>query len=137
MASQDKHMSSYSSSLIYIVDDDPAILHSTRFLLEGEGFSVRSFKNGLDLLEVFPGPEPRCVLLDQVMPGLPGLEVIGRLRDLDAHIPVILITGHPDPGIRRRAQAVGIPLVDKPFVFEALLDMIPPTDSLEKAGVSS
>jgi FixJ family two-component response regulator len=121
-------MASNRKSFIFVVDDDPAILHSTRFLLEGEGFSVRAFRSGLDLLEAFPGPEPRCVLLDQVMPGLPGLEVVGRLRDLDAQIPVILITGHPDPAIRTRARAVGIPLMEKPFVFETLLDMIPPDD---------
>lgn len=119
-------MASDHSSFIYVVDDDAAILHSTRFLLEGEGFSVRAFGSGQDLLDAFPGPEPRCVLLDEVMPDLPGLEVVDRLRDLDARIPVILITGHPDPDIRRRARNARVPLMEKPFAFETLLDMIPP-----------
>ncbi|MEE7501934.1 response regulator transcription factor [Methylobacterium sp. C33D] len=112
------------SNLIYVVDDDPAILHSTRFLLESEGHRVETFASGRELLAAFPGPNPTFVLLDHVMPGMDGLEVCGRLRDLDAGVPVILITGHPDPGIRTRASAAGIPLVEKPLAFDALMGML-------------
>lgn len=120
-------MASDRPTLIYVVDDDPAILHSTRFLLEGEGHAVEAFASGLDLLAVFPGPRPNCVLLDQVMPGLDGLAVVGRLRAIDVFVPVILVTGHPDPGIRSKARAAGIPLIEKPFAFEALLGMLAAT----------
>lgn len=111
-------------SLIYVVDDDPAILHSTRFLIECEGHRVETFANGSELLAAFPGPRPACVLLDQVMAGMEGLEVFGRLRTLDPHVPVVLITGHPNPGIRTRARAAGIPLIDKPLEFDALLCLL-------------
>ncbi len=70
------------------------------------------------------GPCPLCVLLDHVMPGMDGLEVCRRLRDLDARVPVILITGHPNPRIRIRAREAGVPLVDKPLAFEALVDLL-------------
>lgn len=117
-------MPSAPSSLIYVVDDDLAVLHSTRFLLESEGYRVETFVGGHELLAVFPGPAPAFVLLDQVMPGMEGLEVYARLRDLDAHVPVVLITGHPDPGIRSRARAAGLPMVEKPLAFDALLGML-------------
>jgi FixJ family two-component response regulator len=112
------------TNLIYVVDDDPAVLHSTRFLLESEGHRVETFAGGRELLAAFPGPSPAFVLLDQVMPGMDGLEVYGRLRALDARVPVILVTGHPGPGIRTRARAVGVPLFEKPLAFNALLGMI-------------
>ena len=120
-------------TLIYVVDDDPAILHSTRFLIECEGHRVETFADGSELLAAFPGPRPAFVLLDQVMAGMDGLEVFGRLRDLDAHVPVVLITGHPDPGIRTRARIAGIPLIEKPLVFDALFGLL----GQEAAGISA
>lgn len=113
-----------SASPIYVVDDDPAILHSTRFLFESEGHSVETFASGSELLLAFPGPCPLCVLLDHVMPGMDGLEVCRRLQDLDAGVPVILITGHPNPHIRTRARDAGIPLIDKPLAFETVAGLL-------------
>jgi CheY-like chemotaxis protein len=67
------------ASTIYIVDDDPAVLHSTRFLLESEGHPVAAFASGQELLAAFPGPSPALVLLDHLMPDIDGLEVWRRL----------------------------------------------------------
>ncbi|MBE7196870.1 MAG: response regulator [Parafilimonas terrae] len=117
-------MPSDPSALIYVVDDDTAVLHSTRFLLETEGHAVEIFPDGPSLLASFPGPNPTIVLLDHVMPGMDGLEVYGHLRSLDARVPVVLITGHPDPGIRSRARAAGLPLVEKPLASDALLGVL-------------
>lgn len=117
-------MPSDSNILVYVVDDDPAVLHSTRFLLESAGYRVEAFASGPELLAAFNGPNPAVVLLDHVMPGMDGLEVFGRLRDLDPRVPVVLVTGHPDPGIRTRARAVGVPLVEKPLASDALLGML-------------
>lgn len=117
-------MPSAPQSLIYVVDDDPAVLHSTRFLIECEGHRVKTFADGSALLAAFPGPRPAFVLIDQVMAGMDGLEVFGRLRSLDAQVPVVLITGHPDPGIRTRARTAGIPVIDKPLAFDVLLGLL-------------
>ncbi len=103
-------------SIIYVVDDDAAVLHSTRFLLESEGHRVETFADGPQLLAAIPGtlpatspgPRPACVHIDHIMPGMDGLEVLSRLRDLDARVPVVLITGHPDPRIRIAAAGARI-----------------------------
>lgn len=112
-------------SIIYVVDDDAAVLHSTRFLLESDGHCVETFVNGRDLLAAYPSPRPSCVLIDHVMPGMDGLEVLSRLRDLDARVPAVLITGHPDPRIRLAASGIGVPLIEKPLAFEIFQAMLP------------
>ncbi len=117
-------MRSKKGEVIYVVDDDPAVLHSTRFLLECEGHTVETFQDGPTLLAAFPGPRPSFVLLDHVMPVMDGLEVAARLRDLDARVTMVLMTGHPASAIRARARAAGIPVFDKPLVREALLGML-------------
>ena len=111
-------------SPIYVVDDDPAVLHSLCFLLESEGHAVEAFGSGPELLAAFPGPAPAWVILDYVMPGMNGLEVFARLRELAVRAPAVLITGHPDPRIRTRAREAGLPLVEKPLAFESLLAML-------------
>src|SRR3954467_6976119 len=97
-------MSMNPVSPIYVVDDDPAVLHSLCFLLESEGHRVEAFGSGHDLLAAFPGQIPSCVILDYVMPGMNGLEVFMRRRELDIRAPAVLVTGHPDPRIRTRAR---------------------------------
>lgn len=112
-------------SIIYVVDDDPAVLHSTRFLFESQGHRVETFASGRDLLAAYPVPRPSCVLIDHIMPGMDGLEVASRLRGLDARVPVVLVTGHPDPRIRIAAWGAGVPLIEKPFAYEVFRTTLP------------
>ena len=111
-------------SNIFVVDDDPAILHSMRFLLESEGHRVEAFASGDAVLQAFPGPSPAFVILDQVMPGMDGLEVFRRLRASGLATPAVLMTGHPDPGIRARARDAGLPLIEKPLALDAFMTML-------------
>ena len=106
---------------IFIVDDDPGVLSSLRFLLESEGYDVVSFHDGGELLSTFPPSRPGCLIIDVKMPGMDGIDVVQRLRALGVDAPVVLITGHPDPAIRTRAQAAGIDLIEKPLSQDALL----------------
>jgi two-component system response regulator FixJ len=106
---------------IFVVDDDPGALSSLRFLLETEGYTVATFRNGQDLLAIFPGADPSCVVIDYKMPNMNGLEVFLRLRQLQVDAPVILITGHPDPSIRRHAREAGVELIEKPLSQDLLL----------------
>lgn len=117
-------MSASVSAPVYVVDDDPAILHSLCFLLEGEGHRVEPFGSGACVLAAFPGPEPHCIVVDYVMPVMDGIEVFRRLRALDVRAPVILMTGDPGASVRRRARDIGLPLIEKPLAYEPLLAML-------------
>jgi FixJ family two-component response regulator len=61
------------------------------------------------------------------MPNMNGLEVFLRLRQLEIDVPVILVTGHPDPLIRRKAREAGVELIEKPLSQDVLLAAIKAT----------
>jgi len=110
--------------LVVVVDDDAAVRNSLKFSLEIEGFAVRDFSGGADLLSA---PDLRgcaCFVIDQNMPGLSGLDVVAKLRDRRDLLPVILITSHPTTSLRRRAADAGVCIVEKPLLGTTLFDKI-------------
>jgi two-component system, LuxR family, response regulator FixJ len=107
---------------IDVVDDDRDVLGSLRFLLESEGFQVRTFTSGSDLLKCPPVALPDCLIIDYKMDGMNGLDLFQRLRMLGRVSPVVLITGYPDETISTKAAAAGIRhVVLKPHVEESLI----------------
>ena len=87
---------------IVIVDDDPAVCNSLKFSLELEGFVVRTYESAANLLDDdFASCD--CFVIDQRMPGISGLELIAKLRDLKISTPTILLISHPNPTVSARA----------------------------------
>jgi FixJ family two-component response regulator len=109
---------------IFIVDDDPGALSSLRFMLESEGYAVAEFSSGLDVLAISVDSRPSCVIIDYKMPTMNGIDVFRRLRELYSDLPIILITGHPDPMIRHAAERTGVKLIEKPLSQDELLAAI-------------
>ncbi|MDA9548841.1 MULTISPECIES: response regulator transcription factor [unclassified Bradyrhizobium] len=122
------HLARPSSSpqpTIFVVDDDAAVLGSLRFLLETDGFSVRTFRSGTALLNLGAAPGPDCYVIDYKMPDINGIDLTGRLRKSHRDAPVILITGYPDENISARAATAGIKdVVLKPLLDENLVKCI-------------
>ncbi|MCB8877377.1 response regulator transcription factor [Acidisoma silvae] len=114
---------------IAVVDDDVAVLESYQFMLELAGFQVAAFTSALEFLEATAAP-PRCMILDQHMPLMTGLELAQTLREQQSQIPIMLITAVPTPAIRARAAELGITeVLEKPPNEEELLQFV--TVSLE------
>jgi two-component system response regulator FixJ len=110
---------------VYVVDDDDAVRDSVRLLLETNGQRVRTFAMAADLLSALPAALVGCLVLDYQMSGTNGLELIAALRTRNVNLPVILITGACNPGIRRRAKQAGVSkFLEKPFADGALLEAI-------------
>jgi two-component system response regulator FixJ len=110
---------------VFVVDDDAAVLGSLRFLLETDGFAVRTFRNATALLNARGAPGADCYVIDYKMPDINGIELAGRLRKSDRDTPVILITGYPDENISTRAAAAGVKdVVLKPLLDETLVKRI-------------
>jgi two-component system, LuxR family, response regulator FixJ len=114
-------MSSLAKPTVYVVDDDADVLGSLRFLLETDGFSVRTFRNGASLLNAVRSTGIDCFVIDYKMPDMNGIDLAGRLRNRDIAAPVILITGYPDENISARAEAAGVRhVLMKPLLDESL-----------------
>jgi FixJ family two-component response regulator len=119
-------MSSNTAPLVLIVDDDAAVLNSLGFMLETEGFKVRTLGDvGELLLLAASTPAPDCLVVDYSMPVMNGFDVLRWLRDKQVNAPAILITGHPDRGLRGRALEAGFArVVEKPLLDTQLADDI-------------
>lgn len=109
---------------VAVVDDDPAVLDSLRFLLEVAGHRVVTYGSAAEFLRN-QASKPSCLILDHHMPEMTGLELAARLRNERADVPVLLITGSPSPAILARAAQPGIEVVlEKPPDDEELLQFV-------------
>jgi two-component system, LuxR family, response regulator FixJ len=112
-------------SMIYVVDDDYDVRTSLRFLLETEGFEVRTFRSGSALLGSSTRNRADCLVVDYKMAELDGLELATRLRRLDVSTPIILITGYPDENIAAKASSAGVrQVLLKPNLEGNLVDCV-------------
>jgi two-component system response regulator FixJ len=110
--------------LILIVDDDPALRSSLEFILGIEGYKVRSYANGRDLLDDADLPEQGCLVIDQRLPDIEGLTVIAALRARSVQLPAILITSNPTSALQRRAAQANVAIVEKPLITGTLFQRI-------------
>jgi two-component system response regulator FixJ len=121
---KDQGGSAVPGYVVIIIDDDFAVRNSLKFSLEIEGLTVRSYATGAELLSAGDLALCNCLVVDQNMPGMNGLDLITLLRARHFAAPAILITSHPSSSLRERAQQAGVPIVEKPLLGNALLDKI-------------
>jgi DNA-binding response OmpR family regulator len=107
---------------IAIVEDDPRLRSLLTLILASEGFSVTSFVDAETAMTAFLLQPPSVLLLDQMLPGMTGLELLGRLRFHGLGCPVLMITALQDPTFDRCAIEAGADAVlGKPFDVDRLL----------------
>ena len=104
-----------------VIDDDPAIRSVLKRGLSYEGLVVETAASGAEGLALARERYPDLVILDRMMPGLDGMEVLRRLREADPQLPIMLLTAKDAPhdqvhGLRGGADDY----VVKPFTFDVL-----------------
>jgi len=110
---------------ICVVDDDEWVVDSLKLLLETFGFDVLSYTSGGEFFGDARHRTAGCLVIDQHMPGVDGLEIVERLQREGGRVPTILISGRLDTGIRQRVAHLGIAsVVEKPFAADHLLGLI-------------
>jgi DNA-binding NtrC family response regulator len=111
---------------ILVVDDEPLMVNFVRRMLNVEAYEVETALNGMDAVRrVQQGPPPDLVLLDVSMPGLDGLETLGRISEIRPGIKVIMLSGVSDPGTVVKAIRMGAQdYLPKPFQKEDLESVI-------------
>lgn len=107
---------------ILVIDDDPAVISLLKRGLSYEGFMVETAKSGADGLTIAREHPSDVVILDVMMAGLNGFEVLQRLRAGDKRLPVLMLTGKDAPNDQVQGLTLGADdYVLKPFSFEVLV----------------
>lgn len=113
-----------AAGIVLVVDDDSALRSSLEFILRIEGYSVRAFGKASELLEEQTLPDHGCMVIDQRLPDMSGLDLIQILRKRSIGLPAILVTTNPSKAIQQQAASAGIPIVEKPLLTGALFNRI-------------
>ena len=116
---------SCGAKLVIIVDDDQAVRNALKFSLELEGLCVRSHPTAEEALADADLPAAGCLVVDQYMPGLSGMDFLRELGLRGVDVPAILITARASDDLRRRADCAGFcQVLEKPLEDGGLLDAI-------------
>ena len=109
---------------VLIVEDEEVLAESIAFSLEAEGYSVVSVGNGLDAMKAIDRSKPDLILLDLMLPGLPGLDVLKKVREAHS-MPVVILTAKS----AEADKVIGLELgaddyVTKPFSMRELVSRV-------------
>ena len=114
-----------ASPVVFVVDDDPSVRSSLKFLIGTVGLQVESFDSAENFLNREPPDTASCLVLDVRLRGLSGLDCQRELAARNIHIPIVFVTGHGDiPMSVRAMQAGAVEFITKPFRDQDLLDAI-------------
>ncbi len=109
-------------AIVHVIDDDEAIRQSLAFLLQAAKLEVKTYASAMAFLDALPDTASGCVITDVRMPGMSGVDLLRRLKELKISVPVIVITGHGDVALAVEAMKVGaVDFLEKPFDDDVLL----------------
>ena len=109
-------------SRILVVDDEAAIRDSMRMILEYEGYEFLGAPSGQDAITAVERDAPDMVFLDIKMPGMDGLDVLGRIKGISDQLPVVMISGHGTVSTAVEATKLGaFDFIEKPLASDRVL----------------
>lgn len=113
------------SSTVAVIDDDPAVRRAMSRMLRGAGLRVASFSSAEELLQAYDGLRPSCLVLDVVLPGMSGPDLLERLRASPPAPPAIFVTGRIDAQQSLKRRGLGkVPCLQKPFEPALLVEAV-------------
>ena len=107
---------------VLLVDDSGLARRSTRRVLENAGYTVVEADDGLSALEQFAVEKPDIVMLDLVMKGMYGIDVLVKLREMDPKALVVVASADIQSSTRKMVDEAGaLAFINKPFVSEQVI----------------
>ncbi len=107
---------------ILIVDDSALSRRTLRRILESAGYEVVEAEDGMTALEMYFLEKPALVLLDLVMKGMYGLDVLVKLREMDSNALVVVASADIQSSTRTMVDEAGaLGFVNKPFISEQVI----------------
>jgi two-component system CheB/CheR fusion protein len=124
-AASNRHSQHALSQTVFVVDDDGVLRDAVREVLGLQGQKVELFSSSEDFLKAYIRDQRGCLVIDNKLPGMDGVELLERLKSEGSTLPSIMITGHGDTTTAVRALKAGaIDYIDKPMSYEALLSAV-------------
>src|SRR6056297_597106 len=107
-----------NSRKVLLIEDEPNIIEAIRFLLSRDGWQVDTHSNGLDAVQAVFSAAPDILILDMMLPGRSGMDILRDLRDTDStrDLPVLMLTARGQNRDRDMAEQAGVSrFMTKPF----------------------
>ena len=120
----DSGASGKSSTMIFVVDDEPMVLDLEAMILQPLGFKVRTFRDPKKALEEFPAAKPAVVVTDYAMGEMTGLDVVRECKRVNPRQKVLLMSGTVDQGVFADESAKPDGFLAKPFQMNELIKMV-------------
>ncbi len=109
---------------VLLIEDEPNIIEAIRFLLTREAWEVETHSDGTDAVEVIRASQPDLVILDVMLPGKSGMDILRDLREVPelAKLPVLMLTARGQVRDREEAEKAGVSrFMTKPFSNKEVL----------------
>ncbi len=117
---------------VLLIEDEPNIIEAISFILSRDGWAVATHSNGHDAVDVVHARQPDLIILDVMLPGKSGYDILRELRDLSGtrDLPVLMLTARGQVKDREMAERAGVSrFMTKPFsnadVLAAVRDLVP------------
>jgi len=111
-----------SDAIVHVIDDDEAARDSLAFLLTSAKIDVKTYESATAFLNSMADIKSGCIITDVRMPGMSGIDLLRKLKELGVAVPVIVVTGHGDVPLAVEAMKIGAAdFLEKPFDDEVLL----------------
>ncbi len=112
---------------VLLIEDEPNIIEAIRFILSRDGWQVHTHSNGTDAVQIVRDRDPDVVILDVMLPGRSGYDILRELREDPAHadLPVLMLTARGQSKDREMAERAGASrFMTKPFSNAEVLDAV-------------
>ena len=119
---------------LLFVDDEEDILNMMREFFGGRGIQVAVARNGFEALSRLKSNDLGAVFLDLKMPDMDGVETLRLIREIDADLPVVIVSGHATEDLARRLLKEGaFDFVEKPVSLHRLAEIVKQLEEVEQA----
>src|SRR5215470_2467797 len=114
-----------SDAIVHVIDDDEAARDSLAFLLTSAKIDVKTYESATAFLNSLADVKSGCIITDVRMPGISGIGLLRKLKELGIDVPVIVVTGHGDVPLAVEAMKFGAAdFLEKPFDDEVMLQAV-------------
>lgn len=111
--------------LVYVVDDEPAVVDLLRRLCADRGLKVAGFSGATEFLAALDPHRPGCLVLDLRLPDMTGIDLLEKLRSLGTSQTILFISGYAEVEHAVRAMKMGVhDFLEKPFSNQVIVDAI-------------